>query len=64
MVRWKPRSCPRCGGDIFLDRELDGWSEHCLQCSFRRELKNLDEFNKQPVAAGGTGAKQGDIPRN
>jgi len=47
MAIWKPKSCPRCHGDIFLDTDLDGWYEKCLQCSYERELKNLDEFKKQ-----------------
>lgn len=32
MVMWKFRSCPRCGGDIFIDRDADGWYKECLQC--------------------------------
>jgi ribosomal protein S27AE len=52
MVMWKLKSCPRCGGDIFIDRDLDGWHEQCLQCSYRRELKKIAEFKEQPVPAG------------
>jgi len=47
MVMWKFKSCPRCGGDIFIDRGLDGWYEQCLQCSYRSELKSLTEFKEQ-----------------
>ena len=47
MVRWKLKSCPRCAGDIFIAEDLDGWYEHCLQCSYRRELKDLAEFKEQ-----------------
>jgi len=25
--------CPKCGGNIFLHRDLYGWYEQCLQCS-------------------------------
>jgi len=35
------KSCPRCGGDLFIDRDADGWFEQCLQCSYRRELVEL-----------------------
>jgi ribosomal protein S27AE len=56
---WKLKGCPRCGGDTFLDRDLDSWYEQCLQCSYRHELKNVDEFNEPslqeknpPVLAG------------
>lgn len=24
--------CPKCGGNIFLYKELYGWSGQCLQC--------------------------------
>lgn len=46
MLNWKLKNCPRCGGDLFIDRDIDGWFEQCLQCSQRRELK---EFKKQLV---------------
>ncbi len=47
MAVWKLKCCPRCQGDVFLDTDLDGWYEKCLQCSYERELKTLDEFKKQ-----------------
>lgn len=37
---WKLKSCPRCGGDMFLEKG-DKWYEHCLQCGYARELKRL-----------------------
>ena len=52
MLHWKLKSCTRCGGDLFIDRDMDGWFEQCLQCSYRRELKDLREFHKLPVMAG------------
>ena len=27
------KRCPRCGGNIFLDNDSDGWYEQCLQCA-------------------------------
>ena len=53
MVRWRLKSCPRCGGDLLIDRDLDNWYEQCLQCSFRKELKPVREY-KEPVIAGDT----------
>jgi hypothetical protein len=41
MLNWKIKSCPRCGGDLFIDRDIDGWFVQCLQCSHRKELRNL-----------------------
>jgi ribosomal protein S27AE len=26
--------CPKCGGNMFLYDDYDGWYEQCLQCSF------------------------------
>jgi len=34
MANWQFRSCPRCGGDIFMDTEEGDWFSHCLQCGF------------------------------
>jgi DNA-directed RNA polymerase subunit RPC12/RpoP len=41
MLKWVLSSCNRCGGDMFIDRDADGWYEQCLQCSHRRELNQL-----------------------
>ncbi len=43
MTIWKSKSCPRCGGDMFLEGG-DKWYEHCLQCGDAHELKSLPEF--------------------
>lgn len=34
MVMWRIKSCPRCGGDIYVDIEGDVIFDHCLQCSY------------------------------
>ena len=55
MAIWKPKSCPRCGGDIFLERD-DKWCEHCLQCGYAHEPRGLPEFynrEKSLVRNGG-----------
>ena len=41
MVMWKLKSCPRCRGDIAIERELDGWYEQCLQCGYLRDLARI-----------------------
>lgn len=46
MLRWRLKSCSRCGGDMFIDRDLDNWYEQCLQCSYRVELKHLTDSEK------------------
>lgn len=43
MGKWKISGCPRCGGSLFVDRDMDGWYEQCINCSYRNELKVLVE---------------------
>jgi hypothetical protein len=48
MAVWKLRRCARCGGDIFVDRDMDGWYEQCFQCSYRNELRSTAEHEGRP----------------
>ncbi len=44
MAKWKLKSCPRCGGDLLIEKDLFyGWYEKCFQCSFSRDLKKLSK---------------------
>jgi ribosomal protein S27AE len=38
---WKLKACPHCGGDVFITAEIDGWYEHCLNCGYECELKDI-----------------------
>ena len=29
---FKLKACPRCHGDLFVDRDYYGWYEQCIQC--------------------------------
>jgi len=49
MVTWRLKDCPRCGGDTYIDRDIDGWYQQCLMCAYRLELKELN-YQKQPQA--------------
>jgi hypothetical protein len=49
MTMWKLRNCPRCQGDLFLDKDLYGWYEQCLQCGYRREMRAIAEVKKAPL---------------
>ena len=40
---WRFKSCPRCKGDILIDRDCSGWHELCLQCGFQRDLQDIVE---------------------
>ena len=55
MLHWKLKSCSRCGGDQFVDRDMDGWFEQCLQCSHRNALRDSE---KQLATAGAHGGKE------
>ena len=56
VVMWKVKGCPRCGGDLFIDRDLDSWYEQCLQCAYQHELRNIVEFKEQPAQKEGESA--------
>jgi hypothetical protein len=47
MLRWRLKACSRCAGDTFIDKDIDGWFEQCLQCGYRHELKDLVQFKKR-----------------
>ncbi|MFH1032770.1 MAG: hypothetical protein V1767_09440 [Chloroflexota bacterium] len=35
------KRCPKCGGNIYLDRDEYGWYQKCLQCGFNCELESI-----------------------
>jgi len=38
-MTWRLKGCPRCGGDTFVESDIDGcWYEHCLMCGYTRDL--------------------------
>jgi hypothetical protein len=39
MSKWKLKGCPRCKGDLLVERLQGRWDEYCLQCGYRRDLK-------------------------
>ena len=49
MAMWRFRGCPRCRGDVFLDRDVHSWYEQCVQCGHTSDLKSIDEFNEPTV---------------
>ena len=49
MAMWKFKSCPRCGGDIFLDKDKYGWYMECLKCGYQRDLESPTEATEQPL---------------
>ena len=51
MPKWKLKDCPRCGGDIFMDIDENGWLGHCLQCGYVG--KNPNSVPQTDMAGGG-----------
>ncbi len=49
MSKWRLKACPRCHGDVYIDHQIDGWYEQCLQCSYSRDLRDISEFDKEFV---------------
>ena len=39
MIKWKLKCCPRCGGDLFIENNDEGWHAQCLQCSYQHDLE-------------------------
>lgn len=48
MGKWIKNGCPRCGGSLYIDNDMDGWYEQCINCSFRHELKASGESASRP----------------
>ena len=51
-MKWRLRGCPRCGGDIMIYDDYDGWHEACLQCGYHVDVGNLDAADYTPVDSG------------
>ncbi len=45
---WRLKGCPKCKGDIFVDRDIDGWYERCLQCGYNQDVETIVEVKGQP----------------
>ena len=43
--------CKRCGGNLYLDRDFNGWYEACLQCGHIRDLAVVYENKKKVKVA-------------
>jgi len=39
----KLKSCPRCKGDVLLDRDQYGWYHYCLQCGYVCDLVEIQQ---------------------
>ena len=46
---FKLKSCPKCNGDVLIDRDHYGWYEECLQCGFTLDLRVIYNDEKEVV---------------
>ena len=44
---WRFKGCPKCGGDLFVDYDMNGWYEECLQCGYLHDLKTIFKVKEQ-----------------
>jgi len=51
------KRCPKCGGNIYLDRDYYGWFEKCLQCSHTSYLETVVEVGDKVGKASPGDAK-------
>jgi len=54
--------CPKCRGNLYLDRDYNGWYEECLQCGFIKDLAVVYENKKKILEKEGSGNKKKDVP--
>ena len=43
MGVWRFKSCPKCNGDMLINRDSDGWYQWCLQCGHQHDLTDVIE---------------------
>ena len=48
--RYADNTCPKCGGKIMIDKDMHGWYEQCLQCSYMKDLVAVHPAVKKPGA--------------
>jgi predicted nucleic-acid-binding Zn-ribbon protein len=46
---WSLNSCPRCGGDTYIDEEIGLAYEKCLQCGYERELVKVSAKRHEAI---------------
>ena len=43
----KPKCCPKCRGDVVVERDIYGRYELCLYCGYLYEPGNITEMKRQ-----------------
>jgi ssDNA-binding Zn-finger/Zn-ribbon topoisomerase 1 len=42
--------CPKCGGNLYMDRDYNGWYEQCLQCAYIKDLAVVYQDKDKKIA--------------
>ena len=54
------KRCPRCSGNVCLDRDCYGWYEQCLQCGFTCDLEGIIDA-RESVSGVNPGQSEGGV---
>jgi len=38
--------CPKCSGNLYLEKDYNGWYEQCLQCGYMKDLAVVYQSKK------------------
>ena len=52
------KSCPRCGGDLHINRDIYGDYRECLQCGLMEDIENPRGIFAAAVAKTNKGKKK------
>jgi hypothetical protein len=45
--------CPKCGGNIYFDKDYYGWFEKCICCGWSRDLPGIELNTSDRIRHGG-----------
>jgi len=63
MRKWRLKSCPRCKGDLYLEKDIYGWYEQCLQCGYVKDLDPIYEVKLTGKEMPGKWDRDAEKPR-
>ena len=55
------KSCPKCAGDVRVDRDQYGWFEQCIQCGYIRDLEPITIAPEKKSPEKGESWSEGSI---
>lgn len=44
---WRLKACPKCKGDMLVEKDSHGQYEWCLQCGCHLEIKSVPELSRR-----------------